>query len=109
MPMLVEIDEIKKQLRLEPDYTEEDEYLTLIGEAAESRTETYLNRKIYSQEITIPETDPDGITLTKDIRLGILFLITHFYENRSAVSEVEMVELPLTYTWLVGPHRFYPR
>lgn len=53
--------------------------------------------------------DPDGITLTKDIRLGILFLITHFYENRSAVSEVEMVELPLTYTWLVGPHRFYPR
>ncbi|WP_448885428.1 head-tail connector protein [Citrobacter telavivensis] len=39
----------------------------------------------------------------------MLFLITHFYENRSAVSEVEMVELPLTYTWLVGPHRFYPR
>ncbi|MBL5963959.1 phage gp6-like head-tail connector protein [Lelliottia amnigena] len=107
--MLVELSEIKSQLRLEPDYTEEDDYLTLIGEAAEAKTESYLNRRLYSQTATIPDSDPDGMYLTKDIRLGLLFLITHFYENRSTVSEVEMVEMPLTYTWLVGPHRFFPQ
>ncbi|WBM69135.1 head-tail connector protein [Buttiauxella sp. WJP83] len=105
--MLVDLDDIKKQLRLEVDYTEEDDYLTLIGEAAEAKTETYLKRSLYALNETIPDSDPDGMHLTKDIRLGLLFLIAHFYENRSTVSEVEMSEMPLTYTWLVGPHRFF--
>ena len=58
---------------------------------------------------TVPENDPDGIVMPDDMRLAILFLITHFYENRSTVSEVDMAEMPLSFKWLVGPYRFYPQ
>jgi hypothetical protein len=104
--MLLELSEIKRQLRLEEDYTEEDELLTLIGGAVETRTVTFLNRTLY--ETSVPSNDPDGLVMTDDIRMGMLLLATHFYENRSSVSEVEKTEMPQSFTWLVGPYRFIP-
>lgn len=104
--MLLTLPEIKGQLRIELDFTEEDDLLNLIGVAVEKRTETFLNRKLYTAEV--PVEDEDGVTFSEDIKLGMLLLVTHFYENRSSVSEVEKLELPLSYTWLVSPYRFIP-
>lgn len=106
--MLLTLPEIKKQLRLEDDFTEEDELLTLLGGAVQSRTETFLNRKLYGPTETVPATDPDGLKLPDDVRLGMLMLATHFYENRASVTEVEQLEMPQSYNWLVGPYRFIP-
>ena len=107
--MLLTLEEIKHQLRLEEDYNEEDEHLTMLGKAAQARTVSFLNRTLYSESAGVPDTDPNGMIMTDDIRLAILFLITHFYENRSTVSEVDMAEMPLSFKWLVGPYRFYPQ
>lgn len=104
--MILSLDEIKRQLRLEPDYTDEDDHLTLIGKAAESRTVNYLNRKLYESEI--PDNDDSGLMVSDDVRMAMLMLCTHFYENRSSVSDVEMTELPQSFVWLVGPYRFIP-
>ncbi|MFT4271286.1 MAG: head-tail connector protein [Pantoea sp.] len=104
--MLLTLDEIKYQLRIEQDWTEEDTLLGVIGNAVQSRTETYLNRKLYAD--TVPDTDEDGLLISDDIRLGMLLLVTHFYENRSSVSEVEKIEMPLSYAWLVAPYRYIP-
>lgn len=106
--MLLELSDIKRQLRLEEDYTEEDELLNLIGRAAQARTVTFLNRNLYAKTTDIPADDSDGLVMTDDIRMGMLLLVTHFYENRSSVSEVEKTEMPQSYTWLVGPYRFIP-
>lgn len=106
--MLLILDDIKAQLRLEPDFTEEDALLTLMGQAVQTRTETFLNRKLYAPDSEIPETDPDGLLLPDDIRMGMLLLVTHYYENRSAVSDFEKTDLPMGYVWLVGPYRYIP-
>ncbi|AKZ72808.1 head-tail connector protein [Enterobacter roggenkampii] len=106
--MLLTLPEIKNQLRLEDDFTEEDELLTLLGGAVQSRTETFLNRKLYGPTETVPADDPDGLKLPDDVKLGMLMLATHFYENRASVSEVEQLEMPQSYNWLVGPYRFIP-
>lgn len=50
----------------------------------------------------------EGLILSDDIRMGMLLLVTHFYENRSTVTEVEKVELPMSFNWLVGPYRYIP-
>jgi hypothetical protein len=106
--MLLTLEEIKRQLRLEEDYSDEDSLLEALGKAVQSRTETYLNRKLYGTAPDVPADDPDGLLIPDDIRLGMLLLVTHFYENRSSVSEVEKTEMPQSYTWLVGPYRFIP-
>ena len=106
--MLLPLEEIKRQLRLEEDYSDEDSLLEAFSKAVQARTETYLNRKLYDAVSDIPADDPDGLVLPDDIRLGMLLLVTHFYENRSSVTEVEKTEMPQSYTWLVGPYRFIP-
>lgn len=106
--MLLTLEEIKRQLRLEEDYLDEDSLLEAFSKAVQARTETYLNRKLYDAVSDIPADDPDGLVLPDDIRLGMLLLVTHFYENRSSVTEVEKTEMPQSYTWLVGPYRFIP-
>lgn len=103
--MLLTLPEIKAQCRLEEDFTEEDTLLTLLGKAAEAKATTYLNRNIYSTEEAIPDLDEDGIALTDDIRLGMLMLISHWYENRSSVSELEMSETPQAFEFLLYPRR----
>ena len=81
--MLLTLSEIKIQLRLEDDYTDEDELLKLIGSAVQSRTESFLNRTLYGENTGVPDNDP-------------------------SVSEVEKTEMPQSFNWLVGPYRFIP-
>ncbi|WJV61360.1 head-tail connector protein [Pectobacteriaceae bacterium C52] len=106
--MLLTLDQIKRQLRLESDYTDEDELLTLLGTAVQRTTETYVNRNLYPSAQDIPDTDPDGLALSDDIRLAMLLLLTHWYENRSSVSDFEKAEVPQGYAWIVGPYRYIP-
>ncbi len=74
-----------------------------------SGRKSYLNRKLYAPDETIPDSDPDGLHLSDDIRLGMLMLISHFYENRSSVTEVEKLDMPQSFGWLVGPYRYFPQ
>lgn len=107
-PMLLSPEEIKSQLRLDEDYADEDKFLELLGRAVQARTENFLNRRLYTAEAGVPADDPEGLILSDDIRMGMLLLVTHFYENRSTVTEVEKVELPMSFNWLVGPYRYIP-
>lgn len=104
--MLLSLQEIKDQLKLDGD--DEDTFLELLGRAVQTRTETYLNRTLYEKPEDIPEEDPEGLALPFDVKLGMLLLLTHYYENRSSVSEVEKLEMPMSFTWLVGPYRYIP-
>ncbi|MEB6010999.1 head-tail connector protein, partial [Escherichia coli] len=43
-----------------------------------------------------------------DVRLAMLMLVSHFYENRSASTDVEKLETPVSFRWLAGPYRIVP-
>ncbi|EDR5597118.1 phage gp6-like head-tail connector protein [Salmonella enterica subsp. diarizonae] len=106
--MLLKMEEIKAQLRLDEDFTDEDSLLELMGQAVQSRTENFLNRRLYAMAADLPEDYPDGLVMPDEIKLALLLLVTHFYENRSTVTEVEKLELPMSFNWLVGPYRYIP-
>ncbi|WP_244569766.1 head-tail connector protein, partial [Escherichia coli] len=53
--MLLTMEEIKAQLRLDEDFDADDRHLQLLACAAQKRTETYLNRKLYAPDETIPD------------------------------------------------------
>ncbi|ELY9614294.1 phage gp6-like head-tail connector protein [Salmonella enterica] len=104
--MLLTLDEIKQQCRIETDFTEDDDLLNRIGAAAQSRTETRTNRKLYADQV--PDTDPCGLLLSDDIKQAMLLLVGYWYENRVAVNDFEQSEAPLGYNWLVDPYRHIP-
>ncbi|ELA6496121.1 phage gp6-like head-tail connector protein [Salmonella enterica] len=104
--MLLTLDEMKQQCRIEPDFTEEDDLLNQIGSAAQIRTETRINRKLYEEQV--PDTDPEGLVLPDDVKQAMLLLVGYWYENRVAVNDFEQAEAPLGYNWLVDPYRHIP-
>ncbi|EHF0940044.1 phage head-tail connector protein, partial [Shigella flexneri] len=72
--MLLKEEEIKSHLRLDDGLYSDGDFLKLLAQAVQKKTETYLNRKLYAPEETIPEDDPDGMHLTDDVRLAMLML-----------------------------------
>ncbi|MEM6050522.1 head-tail connector protein [Erwinia sp. P7711] len=103
--MLLTLEEIKTQCRLESDFTDEDSHLELLALAAEAKATTYLNRNLYKTLVDIPDLDLDGMVITEDIRLGLLMLVSHWYENRSSVTEIEKTETPMAFYFLLQPRR----
>lgn len=103
--MLLTLEEIKTQCRLESDFTDEDTHLELLALAAEAKATTYLNRNLYKTLVDIPDLDLDGMVITEDIRLALLMLVSHWYEHRSSVSELEMSETPQAFEFLLYSRR----
>lgn len=106
--MLLKLEEIKAQCGVESDMTDADALLEIYGRAAQARTEKHLNRKLYPPKTTIPTDDPTGMHLTDDIKLAMLLLVSYYNDNRSTVSEVQKIELPMGFTWNVEPYRIIP-
>lgn len=100
------IEEIKQQLRIDDDFTDEDTLLTLYGGAAENAAIRTLNRNLYIK--SVPETDPDGIVIVDDIKLAMLMTVSHWYKNRAPVTPFEQSDIPLTYRFLLNPYRIIP-
>ncbi len=106
--MLLTLNEIKMQCRLENDFTDEDQLLELLALAAEAKATTYLNRNLYKTNDEIPALDEDGMVITEDIRLGLLMLIGHWYANRETVNVGNITSvLSFSTEALLQPYRIY--
>ncbi len=47
----------------------------------------------------------DAESIPEDIRLGMLMLISHWFEHRESVTEADVKEMPQGATWLMDPYR----
>ncbi len=94
----ISIEELRQQCRI--DTVEEDELLLGYLDAAKEKAENYLNRKVYDD--AVPETDPDGITITPVIRLTLMLVVGFWYDTR------ELKKLPQGFYDLLCDYRFSP-
>ena len=95
----ISLDDAKLYLRI--DHHEEDFLIQGFIEAALESCENHLQGDF---ETKYPDTDD----LPKTIRQAALFMLGHFYSNRVSVSEMKMVEVPLSSQHLLNPHRDHP-
>lgn len=101
MAELITLDEVKNYLRI--DFSEDDTFLSTLIVAARNYCESYLNRPLLSADMTeettweIPET----------IKLAMLILISHWYENRMPIISNMSVnnEISFSVTALLFQHR----
>lgn len=94
--------DVKRHLRLEPDYTDEDEYLNIFIPAALRSIENATGRDMRTAASTLTEDDRTVIGQ------AMLLLIGHWYANREAVIVgAAPAELPMAVQWLIGPFRVW--
>ncbi|EKP8507613.1 TPA: head-tail connector protein [Escherichia coli] len=103
--MSITLDELRKQCRI--DGTDDDEQLTGVYLPAAIRgVESRINRRLYDD--AVPADDTTGLTIDGDIKLGVLLLVAHFYENREATAAGTVNAIPLALDFLIDPWRIIP-
>ena len=88
---------IKQQLRIEEDFTEEDDLLEMYGESAEEVLLNYLNRS-FDDVMEVYGRMPAPLTH------AALMLVDTSYQYRSPVSAQSMSLVPYTFDILVKPY-----
>jgi uncharacterized phage protein (predicted DNA packaging) len=91
------LERIKQQLRIEPDFTDEDELLEEYGESAEEVLLNYLNRT-YEDVFEVYGRVP------APLRHAALMLVDTSYQYRSPVSAQNMSLVPYTFDLLIKPY-----
>ena len=92
---------IKQQCRIDQDFHEEDEILTLYGNSAE-RQIIQDTRRSFEALKEMNEDDPTKIP--DDIMHASLMLVDYAYEQRSPVDKMVWSVVPMTYEKLIKPY-----
>lgn len=94
----VEIALLKQHVRAD-DFSDDDQYLAHLLEAAEQSVCTATNRT--SDELV----ELGGGSLPVMLQQAVLLTAGHWYNQREAVSGVQMAEVPYTLQALIKPYR----
>lgn len=92
------LEEIKKQARVEADFTEEDDYLFLLGRAAERKLLSDLSRS-YEDVVSTEGEWPENLTL------AALLLTALWYQHREPITGQSLSVVPYGYEALYMPFR----
>lgn len=95
----VDIALLKKHVRAD-DFSDDDDYLAHLLEAAGQYVQTATNRS--SEELL---QLGDGKNWPPMLQQAVLLIAGHWYNQREAVSGVQMAEVPYTLQALIKPYR----
>lgn len=104
--MIPTIEQLRQQCRIDDDDTSSDELLILMAAAARRRAQNFVCRTLYDE--TVPESDPDGLVISDDIRLALMLLVGHWNESREEAAEVGKTSIPFGFKSLLEPYRYIP-
>lgn len=99
--MYIPLDLVKKHLNLEPDFTDDDEYILGLIEVAEKAVEVHINEDLSN----IAEKNGAGV-LPAPILQAMLLMIGNLYQNREITGN-KSSELPYNYEYLIDLYRNY--
>ena len=94
----VDFELLKQHVRAD-DFSDDDQYLAHLLEAAEQYVTTATNRN--SDELL----EMGGGSLPATLQHAVLMIAGHWYNQREAVSSVQMAEVPYTLQALIKPYR----
>lgn len=92
--MICTINELKQNLNIESNYTDEDEFLLYLLEVAEEVIFNYLDK-----------TKEDYNTIPSSVKYAILIIASQYYENRTAITHGTANKIPFTLELLLSKER----
>ena len=94
----VDLELLKKHVRAD-DFADDDDYLAHLLDAAEQYVCTATNRE------AVELLEMGGGKLPAMLQQAVLLIAGHWYNQREAVSGVQMAEVPYTLQALIKPYR----
>ncbi len=98
--MYISLELAKKQLNLEPSFTDDDKYIVGLIEMAEQAVRTHVNEDLESI------AEKNGGCIPAPLFQAMLLLIGTMYQNREVVG-TRSVTLPFNYEYLIQLYQNY--
>lgn len=98
--MYIELDYAKKHLNIEPDFTEDDEYILGLIDMAEAAVRVHVNEDFDTLE------ESNGGCLPAPLLQAMLLMIGNMYQNREPLGTKNLA-LPFNYQYLIDLYRNY--
>lgn len=95
------LEQIKKHLNIDSDFTEDDTYITSLGDVAEAIVSKHVQYKFSDL------AQNNGGVLPPPIVHACLLLIGNLYMNRESVSAANLNNIPFSYEYLLGLYKNY--
>lgn len=95
--MYITLGQAKKHLNIDKSFTDDDEYILSLIQAAEDAVEK-------NTDIALSEQVKDG-KLPSSLEHSILLLVGNLYNNREATTYSTVKEVPFAYKYLVNLNR----
>lgn len=110
MLRLVSVQDAKRQLNISEDYTSDDIYIISLITAASAAVLGAADCEL--RDISKTTTDPDCPDLPvrytdRRAQQATLLLVAHWYNNREAVTDLNMKQLPLGFNFLIQQLKKY--
>lgn len=98
--MYIELDYAKKHLNIEPDFTEDDEYILGLIDMAEQAVRVHVNEDFDLL------AEQSGGCLPAPLLQAMLLMIGNMYQNREPLGTKNLA-LPFNYQYLIDLYRNY--
>ena len=95
-----DLDEVKRHLRVDENYTDDDNYISGLCDVAEQIVARDIDDNLSAL------TDGDG-KLPAPLQQAIYILVGNLYANRESVAYSSIAEVPLSYKYLLDLYRNY--
>lgn len=105
---MLDLDEVREQLRIEPEDTSDVLLGRYVG-AAVRRFQTRTLRQLFKTAADVPDPAPaNALVLEDDVALALLLLVGHWDKNREATTDLELAPIPYGFEELAAPYRWWP-
>ena len=106
--MDINITQLKRQLNIELDYTDDDFFLQNLLQSSISAVQTYLGVNALTGYTGFEVSGyTSNVPLPPEIYQSIIMLAAHLYLNRNIVSFGVGTEIPYSFKFLLGPYKNY--
>lgn len=105
MSGFISLSDAKLQLNMLPEENSDDALIETLIVTASETVESDLNRTVYLTEdaLNTDENAPaSAIVVNNRIKMATKLLLTHWYNNREASSEMTVKVVPLAYEHLIN-------
>ncbi|WP_090263200.1 head-tail connector protein [Pseudomonas panipatensis] len=99
---MIDLSRLKKHLRVDADFTGDDDLIAGYEASAISAFELWTNRTLLPSDGVLPDPVGNAMLATPAIEQGVLMLVGHWYDAREASPE----DMPSSTRALWRPHRW---
>lgn len=99
--MIITLQEAKKHLNIDPEFTDDDAYITSLIETAEAMVLQHLDYRDYRELMAYL----DVVEVPMPVIHACKLLIGNLYMNRESVSPVTMTNIPQSFEYLLATYK----